>query len=109
MADEYSCGRAIVFGSRFVHSTEPGEGRDGELHALLCFTFGTDDQAAWPHIEQTVGKQSRFVRQPDGVVRTTPLGEQIELLERLQRERADGEEREERVAEREDGARAAPA
>lgn len=37
----YRKGRAIAFGDRFVHSTEPGKGRSGQQHAYLCFTFGT--------------------------------------------------------------------
>ena len=46
----YKKGKAVVFGSKFMHSTEPGAGRDGETHAYLCFTFGTTDQRAWPQV-----------------------------------------------------------
>ena len=51
----YQKGRAIVFGSRFEHTTEVGSGRDGQLHAYLCFTFGTDQQQRWAEISRTLG------------------------------------------------------
>ena len=51
----YQKGRAIVFGSRFEHTTEVGSGRDGQLHAYLCFTFGTDQQQRWGEISRTLG------------------------------------------------------
>lgn len=72
----YAKGRAIVFGSGFVHSTEPGRSLGGETHAFLCFTFGTDEQAAWPEISETLGSQSRIVRHPDGELRLSELGEE---------------------------------
>lgn len=46
----YKKGAAVVFGSKFMHSTEPGAGRNGEPYAYLCFTFGTTDMAAWPQV-----------------------------------------------------------
>jgi|UniRef100_A0A7S3BZD8 hypothetical protein len=82
---EYRKGRAIVFGSKFMHSTEPGSGRGGEPHAYLCFTLGTTDQASWPTIERTLGTQSRVVVQPDGAFGFTRLGDQIEEAVRLYR------------------------
>ena len=79
----YRKGKAIVFGSRFEHrsrpahrmpsasitltriaphhvsrSTEPGAGADGEAHAYLCFMFGTDEQAQWSDIAQTMDAQA---------------------------------------------------
>jgi len=51
----YQKGRAIVFGSRFEHTTEVGSGRDGQVHAYLCFTFGTDQQQRWGEISRTLG------------------------------------------------------
>ena len=72
----YSKGKAIVFGSHFLHSTEPGRGRDGETHAFLCFTFGTDDEASWPAIARTLDSQSRIVRHPNGELCLTALGEE---------------------------------
>ena len=76
--------------SRFEHSTEPGCGRDGEAHAYLCFTFGTDDEAAWPRISRTLGTQSRVVMHPDGTMRLSALGESIEtaVQEQLQQQAA---------------------
>ena len=82
---QYKKGKAVVFGSRFLHSTEPGCGHDGEVHAYLCFTFGTDDQSAWPRIERTLGTQSRIVRNPDGELRLSTLGREIERLLRESR------------------------
>ena len=74
----YRKGRAIVFGSRFVHSTEPGAAKDGEMHGYLCFTFGTDEAAAWPQIAKTIDTQSRILLRPDGALRLSRLGEGIE-------------------------------
>ena len=41
----YREGEAILFGSHFMHSTEPGCSVDGAEapHVFLCFTFGSDD------------------------------------------------------------------
>lgn len=74
----YRKGKAIVFSSKFQHSTEPGGGRDGEAHGYLCFTFGTDDQARWADIAQTLDTQSRVVVHPDGEMRLSGLGNAIE-------------------------------
>ena len=73
----YHKGRAMVFGSGFEHSTEPGKGRDGQTHVYLCFTFGTDRQEQWPEISKTLSTQSRIVQQPDGELRLSAIGEQI--------------------------------
>ena len=75
---EYRRGKAIVFGSGFEHSTEPGAGHDGEVHAYLCFTFGTDDQERWPQIAETLDMQSRIMQQPCGELRLSALGRAIE-------------------------------
>ena len=74
----YRRGKALVFGAGFEHSTEPGASLDGEMHAFLCFTFGTDRQERWPEISQTLGTQSRIVRHPDGELRFSELGAAIE-------------------------------
>lgn len=74
----YQKGRAIVFGSRFEHTTEVGSGRDGQVHAYLCFTFGTDEQQRWGEISRSLGRQSRIVGQPDGELHLSQLGEEIE-------------------------------
>ena len=76
----YEKGKAVVFGSRFEHSTEPGASRepnDGP-HAYLCFTFGTDRQERWPDIARTLGTQSRIVVEPDGELRLSAVGRAIE-------------------------------
>ena len=86
----YRKGKAVVFGSRFLHSTEPGQAANGQLHAYLCFTFGTDDQSRWPQIERTLGTQSRLVMHPDGVMRLSSLGQAIESALEAMRE-ADAE------------------
>ena len=66
----YKCGKAICFGSSFVHSTEPGESRQegGRApHVYLCFTFGSDKPEHWPAIAAAVdGKQSRMLMRADG-------------------------------------------
>ncbi len=77
---EYRKGKAIVFGSGFEHSTEPGAGHDGEVHAYLSFMFGTDDQAQWPEIEQTMDAQSRILQHPDGRVELSKIGRAIQLM-----------------------------
>ena len=77
---QYKKGRAVVFGSGFEHSTEPGAGRDGEAHAYLCFTFGTDQQEKWPEIEKTLGTQSRVVTHPDGQICLSQLGAELERM-----------------------------
>ena len=76
----YQKGKAVVFGSRFEHSTEPGTSReaDGGPHAYLCFTFGTDMQERWPAIAETLGTQSRIVVEPDGALRLSAVGRAIE-------------------------------
>ena len=78
---EYARGKAIVFGSGFRHSTEPGRAAAGASpHAYLCFTFGTDLPEHWPHIAQTVdGDQSRVIAPPggDGAVALSRLGRRL--------------------------------
>ena len=73
----YRRGKALVFGSRFEHATEPGSGRDGEAHCYLSLTFGTDEQRRWAEIGKTLETQSRVLVQPDGTMRLTHLGEQL--------------------------------
>lgn len=73
----YRKGRALVFGSRFEHATEPGAGRDGEAHVYLSLTFGTDEQARWADIGRTLETQSRLLVQPDGEMRLSHLGERL--------------------------------
>ena len=73
----YRRGKALVFGSRFEHATEPGAGRDGEAHCYLSLTFGTDEQQRWAEIGKTLETQSRLLVQPDGTMRLSQLGEKL--------------------------------
>ena len=75
---EYKKGKAIVFGSEFVHSTEPGSAGDGrEPHAYLSFTFGSDDEALWPLVASAVvdSDQSRILASANGTMVLSALGE----------------------------------
>jgi len=76
----YRKGKAILFGSRFMHSTEPGAGLDGQPHAYLSLTFGTTRQAAWPQIARTLDTQSRLIATPDGCFGLSRLGSRIEEM-----------------------------
>jgi len=69
---EYRKGKAIVFGSRFEHSTEPGV-RPGVPQAYLCFVFGSDKAKIWEHIQSTTAAQSRFIIDYDGKPRETEI------------------------------------
>ena len=75
----YRRGKALVFGSGFRHSTEPGRSRDpSRPHAYLSFTFGTDRPEHWPMISQTIDSQSRVLARPDGALVLSALGERLE-------------------------------
>ena len=78
----YEEGEAILFGSHFMHSTEPGAARRGAAapHAFLCFTFGSDDLGFYEdHVAPTIsGYQSRIVVAADGAVRLTEIGDYLE-------------------------------
>lgn len=77
----YKKGRAIIFGGRFRHSTEPGAAHEDDgVHAYLCFTFGTDRDEHWPTIYRTIGgEQSRVTCTTDGRLVLTRLGEELEI------------------------------
>lgn len=81
----YATGEAILFGSHFEHSTQPGfaRGGAGAPHAFLCFTFGCDDLSFYEeHIAPTIsGYQSRMLVAADGSVRLTQLGQYLEAGE----------------------------
>jgi hypothetical protein len=62
----YRRGRAVIFGARFWHSTQPIA--RAAVRAFLCFTFGTDKTRYWPGIEKTVGYQSKLYCMPDGTL-----------------------------------------
>ena len=68
----YRKNKAIVFGARFTHSTEPGEGQVPQ--AYLCMQFGSDKKEHWNKILETINYQSRFVMAADGLMRPTELG-----------------------------------
>eukprot|EP00966_Prymnesium_polylepis_P121631 2811301-Prymnesium_polylepis.2 len=72
----YRRGKAIVFSSRFRHSTEPGCAPDGKPQVYLCFVFGTDRPCHWPAIVQALEYlQSRMICRPDGGVVYNPGAE----------------------------------
>ena len=63
----YCKGRAIVFGSNFLHSTEPGHAASpDEPSVYLCFEFGSDEDHHWPNIKSTIGQQTRLLARFDG-------------------------------------------
>ena len=68
---EYRSGEAIIFGDHFSHSTKPG--RSEEPVILLCFEFGSDKMEHWDKIYETIGRQSGFLRRPDGEFMFTGL------------------------------------
>jgi hypothetical protein len=61
---DYTVGEALILGDHFTHSTKPGAS-DAPV-VLLSFAFGTDKMEHWDKIVQTVGYQTRLIRQPDG-------------------------------------------
>lgn len=75
----YECGKAIVFGAGFRHSTEPGRAAGNtEPHAFLCMTFGTDMIDKWPAIaNKGLRDQSRLLTRPDGSLEKTGLGDHV--------------------------------
>lgn len=76
----YRRGEAIVFSSKFIHSTEPGQALGGHRtpHAFLCFTFGTDKREHWDTILPTIGGyQSRFLCQWNGEFALTEIGKYL--------------------------------
>ena len=102
----YRKGEALIFGSHFMHSTEPGASAGGAdaPQVYLCFTFGSDKREIWPHIAPTIsGYQSRMLCDHSGQLQLTELGKFIEQGGIEQEERLAEEER--RTAE----ARRAPA
>ncbi|MFQ6537785.1 MULTISPECIES: hypothetical protein [Aphanothece] len=60
----YKLGKGIIFGDKFVHSTEPGI--CAPPVELLSFTFGTDKMQYWDRISRTGAYQGNLVRRPDG-------------------------------------------
>ena len=62
----YRKGEAIVFGSHFSHSTEPGRPAADAPQVYLCFTFGSDKAEHWPSVFASCGYQARVLAGPDG-------------------------------------------
>lgn len=62
----YTKGKAITFGSRFIHSTEPF--RSTKKFIFLCFTYGTTNADKWDAIKTTVTKQGISYKSYDGSV-----------------------------------------
>jgi hypothetical protein len=60
----YQRGKALIFGDKFIHSTEPGCCAPPVV--LLSFTFGTDRMRYWDRIARTGAYQGNLVRRPDG-------------------------------------------
>jgi hypothetical protein len=65
---DYRPGEAVIFGDKFLHSTQPGKAP--RETALLCFNFGTDRMEDWPAIAKTAAAQGGMVRRPDGTFAT---------------------------------------
>ena len=91
----YRHGEAIVFGSDFQHSTEPGHAALDEAlharkaHAYLCFCFGSSRQEHWEAIAETIdGNQSRTLSRPP----EQPGGAPLLSLSKLGRALEAGEE-----------------
>ena len=60
----YKKGKAIAFGSDFMHSTEPFESK--QKYVFLCFTYGSTDPTLWNEIKRTVADQGVAYRHPNG-------------------------------------------
>ena len=65
----YKKGNAIIFGSDFIHSTEPFESK--QKYIFLCFTYGTTDLTKWDNIKETVTEQGVSYRNPNGIINVT--------------------------------------
>jgi hypothetical protein len=61
----YRLGEAIVFGDRFLHTTEP-YGQCDRARVLVSLTVGTDKVKYWPVLEKTIGVQSNYLVLPCG-------------------------------------------
>jgi hypothetical protein len=59
--------QALIFGTGFLHSTQP-YGPSDRLRVLLSLTFGSDQWQDWPLIKKNIQKQSRYYLLPCGHV-----------------------------------------
>ncbi|MGE3727544.1 MAG: hypothetical protein AB7I41_18435, partial [Candidatus Sericytochromatia bacterium] len=57
--------QALIFGTGFLHSTQP-YGPSDTLRVLLSLTFGSDQWSDWPLIKKNIQKQSRYYLLPCG-------------------------------------------
>lgn len=62
---QYALGEAIIFGDKFIHSTEPYS-HSKNIRVLLSLTFGTDKLQYWPILKNTLASQSKFLMLPCG-------------------------------------------
>ncbi len=60
----YRIGKGLIFGDKFLHSTEPGTCEPPVV--LLSFTFGTDRMCYWDRISRSGAYQGNLVCCPDG-------------------------------------------
>ena len=61
---KYKCGKSLIFGRDFWHSTEVG--KSSSKSVLLCLEFGTDKMQFCDSILDTLGQQGSFYRLPNG-------------------------------------------
>ena len=62
---EYPLGKAIFFGDRTAHCTEPYLPSDSK-RVLVSMTFGTDKLEYWPLLKETLESQARYFMLPCG-------------------------------------------
>jgi len=62
----YQKGKAIIFGSDFLHSTEPFDSQNKFI--FLCFTYGSRDLSKWQSIKKTASRQGIAYRHPSGEI-----------------------------------------
>jgi len=77
---EYKRGKAIVFGSHFLHGTEAGRSHEAEErpHVYLSFVFGSDDERRWPDLRPSLDwSQSRLLMHPNGTLGLSMLGRRL--------------------------------
>lgn len=60
----YKKGKAVVFGSNFLHSAEPFKSK--KKYIFLCFTLGSKDMTEWKEIKKTAAVQGIAYRHPNG-------------------------------------------
>ena len=61
---KYEFGKAIIFGSSFMHSTDIGFSDSSSI--LFSMTFGTDKMSLWGPISEMALRQGNLIRLPNG-------------------------------------------